>query len=59
MFLDPIKKMIKDVQTAALMVVAECGHVVNIEKAQEFNERVIEYLLSFKENKLNFSGQPV
>jgi pimeloyl-ACP methyl ester carboxylesterase len=50
MFLNPIKKMIKGVQSAALLVVAECGHVVNIEKAQEFNDQVIAYLLGFKEN---------
>ncbi|MBK8628033.1 MAG: alpha/beta hydrolase [Saprospiraceae bacterium] len=59
MFLDPIKKMIKDVQSAALLVVAECGHVVNIEKAQVFNDEVIEYLLSYKNKSLIFSTKPL
>jgi len=46
LFLEPIKKLIIDVHSAALLVVRECGHVVNIEKAQEFNDQVIKYLLS-------------
>lgn len=55
MFLEPIKKMIKDAHTAALLVISECGHVVNIEKAQEFNEKVITYLLGFKDQNINLS----
>lgn len=55
LFLEPIKKMIFGIQSAALLVVAECGHVVNIEKAQEFNDKVIEYLLTFKnQNSTSF-----
>jgi pimeloyl-ACP methyl ester carboxylesterase len=44
MFLDPIKNMIANVKNAALIVVKECGHVVNIEQAKVFNEEVIKYL---------------
>ncbi|MBK9733732.1 MAG: alpha/beta hydrolase [Saprospiraceae bacterium] len=44
MFLDPITKMLENVKTAALLVVDECGHVVNIEQAKIFNEEVIKYL---------------
>ncbi|MBK9733730.1 MAG: hypothetical protein IPO92_01680 [Saprospiraceae bacterium] len=44
MFLDPITKMLENVKTAALLVVVECGHVVNIEQAKIFNEEVIKYL---------------
>ena len=45
MFLVPITKMLENVKTAALLVVDECGHVVNIEQAKIFNEEVIKYLL--------------
>lgn len=48
MFLEPIKKMVTNVQEAALLVVKECGHVVNIEQANIFNEKVIQYLHSIK-----------
>jgi pimeloyl-ACP methyl ester carboxylesterase len=44
MFLEPIKNTISNVKNAALIVVSECGHVVNIEKANYFNEQVINYL---------------
>lgn len=45
LFLEPIKKTINHVKQAALIVIEECGHVVNIEKAGIFNDRVIEFLL--------------
>jgi pimeloyl-ACP methyl ester carboxylesterase len=44
LFLAPIQNMIQNVKNAALLVVNECGHVVNIEQAKVFNEEVIKYL---------------
>jgi pimeloyl-ACP methyl ester carboxylesterase len=44
LFLAPIQTMIQNVKNAALLVVNECGHVVNIEQAKIFNEEVIKYL---------------
>jgi pimeloyl-ACP methyl ester carboxylesterase len=52
LFLEPIRKMIRNVQHAALFVVEECGHVVNIERANIFNKEVISYLLNQKEQNL-------
>jgi pimeloyl-ACP methyl ester carboxylesterase len=48
LFLAPLKKSIRQMQNAALLVIEECGHVVNVEKAAEFNEKVLEYLLGLK-----------
>lgn len=46
LFLAPLKQSIRSMQNAALLVIEECGHVVNVEKAAEFNEKVLDYLLS-------------
>lgn len=48
LFLEPIRDTIRNVSHAALLVVSECGHVVNIEKATYFNEQVISYLKGIK-----------
>jgi pimeloyl-ACP methyl ester carboxylesterase len=40
MFLGPIRKMVKNHQAAQLSVIPDCGHVVNVEQADIFNERV-------------------
>ncbi len=50
MFLEPIRNTISNVQHAGLLVVQECGHVVNIEKAVYFNDQVISYLKGLNAN---------
>jgi pimeloyl-ACP methyl ester carboxylesterase len=55
MFLDPIKTMIQNVKSAGLIVVKECGHVVNIEQAKIFNDEVIKYLHSLAATNRNIS----
>lgn len=48
MFLPPVKKMIKDFDHSYLIVVEDCGHVVNVEKPDEFNQISVEFLLNHK-----------
>lgn len=44
LFLEPIKRLITKVKNSTLYVVEQCGHVVNIEKPQIFNEVSIAFL---------------
>ncbi len=45
MFLPTIKKVVKaHFQSAQLYVVKNCGHVVNVDQAKIFNEKVIEFI---------------
>lgn len=46
LFLNPIRKMIDKVKNSSLLIVEECGHVVNIEKANIFNEWAVKFLNS-------------
>ena len=46
MFLNPIKKMVHSVKNVALLIVKECGHVVNIEQDKIFNEVAVNFLNS-------------
>lgn len=46
MFLEPIKEIVRQHKKAALQVINECGHVVNVEKPQQFNRIAINYLQS-------------
>ncbi len=46
LFLEPIRKMIDKVKNSSLLIVEECGHVVNIEKANIFNEWAVKFLNS-------------
>lgn len=45
LFLPTIKQIVIDHKSAELIVVQNCGHVVNVEQPQFFNNTVIEYLL--------------
>src|SRR5690606_32950061 len=45
LFLPTIKKIVLDHTSAKLVVVQNCGHVVNVEQPRFFNDTVIEYLL--------------
>lgn len=44
MFLPSISKLVKDHSSASLVVIPECGHVVNVEKPSVFNSEVLDYL---------------
>ncbi|NQZ45619.1 MAG: alpha/beta hydrolase [Flavobacteriaceae bacterium] len=44
LFLPTIKKIVKAHSTSELHVIANCGHVVNVERPMVFNEEVIGYL---------------
>jgi len=46
MFLQPILNMIKRFKNQQLHIVPDCGHVVNIEKPEEFNQHSIAFLKS-------------
>lgn len=44
MFLEPIKERVRKFRNQTLLIVEKCGHVVNIEKANVFNELSIEFI---------------
>ncbi|WP_405410099.1 alpha/beta fold hydrolase [Maribacter sp. Asnod1-A12] len=45
LFLPSIRKIVKLHQNSQLIVIKDCGHVVNVEKPNFFNEKVVDYLL--------------
>jgi pimeloyl-ACP methyl ester carboxylesterase len=49
MFLPGISKLVKDHSSSELFVIPDCGHVVNVEKADVFNEKVIGFIQSLKQ----------
>ena len=49
MFLPSIEKLIKShTKTSELIVIEDCGHVVNVDQPQVFNDKVIEYINRIK-----------
>ncbi|HSI76862.1 MAG TPA: alpha/beta hydrolase [Lunatimonas sp.] len=44
MFLPSITKLVKDHQSAMLEVIPDCGHVVNVDKPEIFNETTLKFL---------------
>ena len=50
MFLPSITQLVKNHKSAVLCVVPNCGHVVNIEQPDFFNQEVIGYLKAVSEN---------
>lgn len=44
MFLEPIKDLIKNHKNAMLSIIENCGHVVNVERPNHFNQVVLNYL---------------
>lgn len=46
MFLPSISKLVKDHKHSKLLVVPECGHVVNVEKPEVFNKEAINFIES-------------
>ena len=50
MFLNPIKKIVKNHKNSKLFIIPNCGHVVNIEKPKLFNKTTISFLNSVKKS---------
>lgn len=48
MFLPSISKLVQNHTSSILYVIPACGHVVNIEKAQIFNARAIEFIAEYR-----------
>jgi pimeloyl-ACP methyl ester carboxylesterase len=46
MFLEPVKKIVKEHQNASLKILQTCGHVVNVERPAEFNQHSMAFLKS-------------
>jgi pimeloyl-ACP methyl ester carboxylesterase len=44
LFLPAITKLMKSHTNSRLCVIPNCGHVVNIDKPKEFNNRAIQFL---------------
>lgn len=44
MFLEPVRERVKKFRNQTLAVVEQCGHVVNIERAADFNELSIDFI---------------
>jgi pimeloyl-ACP methyl ester carboxylesterase len=51
MFLPSISKLVKDHKSSSLAVINDCGHVVNVEKPDEFNVLVIEFIKNLSVSK--------
>lgn len=46
MFLEPVKTIVKNHRHAILEILDRCGHVVNVEKPQEFNQLSVAFIHS-------------
>lgn len=46
LFLPTVRQMVQKHSSASLVVVKDCGHVVNVEQPAFFNDTVIKYLLA-------------
>lgn len=46
MFLEPVKKIVKEHKNASLKILQTCGHVVNVERPAEFNQHSMAFLKS-------------
>jgi pimeloyl-ACP methyl ester carboxylesterase len=51
MFLPGISKLVKDHSSSELFVIPDCGHVVNVEKADVFNEKVIGFIKALRQKR--------
>ena len=59
LFLPTIKKIAKAHDTARLSIIKNCGHVVNVEQAHVFNEKVQAFInsISHYDNELQFEDK--
>jgi pimeloyl-ACP methyl ester carboxylesterase len=46
MFLEPVKKIVKNHSSSILKILDKCGHVVNVEQPQRFNELSLAFIQS-------------
>jgi len=46
MFLEPVKKIVKNHTSSILKILDKCGHVVNVEQPQRFNELSLTFIRS-------------
>jgi len=46
MFLEPVKKIVKEHKNASLKILQTCGHVVNVERPAEFNQHSMAFIKS-------------
>ena len=44
MFLPSVRKVVEQQQLSQLQVIPNCGHVVNIERPQQFNQLSLHFL---------------
>lgn len=51
MFLPSITKLVKNHRSAVLQVIPDCGHVVNVDKPEIFNETTLKFLKSLGPKK--------
>jgi pimeloyl-ACP methyl ester carboxylesterase len=49
LFLTPVRKLVQNDATSKLSIVADCGHVVNIENSTIFNQLSIEFIENHKD----------
>ncbi len=48
MFLPPVEYLVKSHDSATLVVLPQCGHVVNVDKPAQFNEESISFIKSLQ-----------
>ena len=48
MFLPSISKLVKDHLSSELLVIPNCGHVVNVEKPEIFNNQVLKFIKNIR-----------
>lgn len=58
MFLQPILNMVKRFKDQTLHIVDQCGHVVNIEKPEEFNRLSLQFLQDRAFSRENAEAHP-
>jgi pimeloyl-ACP methyl ester carboxylesterase len=55
MFVRELEEDLTGDESSELVILAECGHVCNIEKADEFNELSLDFMDTYKTKKANIS----
>jgi pimeloyl-ACP methyl ester carboxylesterase len=53
MFLEPVKKIVKEHKLSLLKIVKACGHVVNVEQPEKFNQLSLEFLRNLNQPHQN------
>jgi pimeloyl-ACP methyl ester carboxylesterase len=53
MFLEPVKKIVKEHKLSFLKIVKACGHVVNVEQPDKFNQLSLDFLKNLNQPQQN------